>query len=170
MRTTLQADEIFTGFELLDLSQIGYEHWLQSNIPEEILLTVLGNFQDDDALVVLKQIISKLVKLIDHPITLKKYVRQLMILARLRSLTVETEQTLESMGLTYDIEKDAFYKRGVVKGKKEGKQEGIKEGIQEEKTYMVVGLLKSGKMTLQEIATLARISVAEVQKIADQVN
>ena len=68
------------------------------------------------------------------------------------------------MGLTYDIEKDAFYKRGMVKGKKEGKQ----EGVQEEKTYMVVGLLKSGKMSLQEIATLARISVAEVQKIADK--
>ena len=64
------------------------------------------------------------------------------------------------MGLTYDIEKDTFYRRGIVKGKKEGKQE--------EKTYMVVGLLKSGKMTLQEIATLARISVAEVQKIADK--
>jgi predicted HTH domain antitoxin len=60
------------------------------------------------------------------------------------------------MGLTYDIEKDAFYKRGV------------KKGVQKEKTYMVVGLLKSGKMTLQEIATLARISVAEVQKIADK--
>lgn len=91
-----------------------------------------------------------------------------MILARLRSLTVETEQILKSMGLTYDIEKDAFYKRGIKKGIEQGVVKGKKEGKQEEKAYMVIGLLKSGKMTLQEIATLARISVAEVKKIADK--
>ncbi|WP_299457304.1 hypothetical protein [uncultured Microscilla sp.] len=177
MRTHLKPDEIFTGFELLDLSQIKYKQWLDSNIPEEILLAILSNFQQTDALQVLKQIISKLIKLIDSPETLQKYIRQLAILARLRNLTVETEQTLEYMGLTYDIEKDAFYQKGIKEGRqeglkkgiKEGRQEGLKKGKQEEKVALIIGLLKSGKMTLQEIAYLTKITVAEVQKIADQI-
>ncbi len=66
------------------------------------------------------------------------------------------------MGITYDIEKDTFFQRGVEKGRKQGKLEGIKEG----KVHMVLGLLNSGKMTVQEIANLADMSVGEVQKIA----
>ncbi|EAY28438.1 RpnC/YadD family protein [Microscilla marina] len=185
MRTRLNPEEIFTGFELLDLSQIKYKQWLASNIPEEILLAVLGDFQQADALQVLKQIISRLLVLIKDPGTLQKYIRQLAILARLRNLTIETEQTLDDMALTYDIEKDAFYLKGVKKGKEEGKEEGIKkgkeegvkegikkgreEGKQEEKTALILGLLKSGKMTLQEIASLTKVTVAEVQKMADQI-
>ncbi|WP_299454471.1 hypothetical protein [uncultured Microscilla sp.] len=157
MRTRLKPEEIFTGFELLDLRQVSYTQWLESEIPEEVLLAVLGDFRQTDALQVLKQIISKLIKLIDDPGTLQKYIRQLAILARLRNLTIETEQTLEYMGLTYDIEKDAFYQKGVKKGK------------QEEKLELTIGLLKSGKMTLQEIAYLTKITVEEVQKIADQI-
>ncbi|WP_299457305.1 hypothetical protein [uncultured Microscilla sp.] len=113
------------------------------------------------------------------------------------------------MALTYDIEKDAFYQKGVKKGReegvkegreegikkgreegvKEGREEGIKkgreegikkgreegvkegreEGKKEEKTALILGLLKSGKITLQEIAYLTKITIAEVQKIADQI-
>ena len=33
---------------------------------------------------------------------------------------------------------------------------------------MVIGLLKSGKLSLQEIAQVARITTEQVQKIAEQ--
>ncbi len=164
MRTQLEPEEVFQGFALLNLGQIDYKQWIASNIPEEILLAVLGDFQEKGALQVLKQIISKLIKLIDDTGTLQKYIRQLVIFARYRNLIIETEQTLKSMGITYDIEKDTFFQRGVEKGRKQGKLEGIKEG----KVHMVLGLLNSGKMTVQEIANLADMSVAEVQKIAKQ--
>ncbi|EAY28437.1 hypothetical protein [Microscilla marina] len=69
------------------------------------------------------------------------------------------------MALTYDIEKDVFYLKGV----KRGKQEGIEEGIKKGKTEMVLGLIKSGKLTLNEIAQLAQISLEQVKKNADQI-
>ncbi|EAY31260.1 RpnC/YadD family protein [Microscilla marina] len=168
MRTRLQPQEIFTGFKLIDLQQVSYEQWLDSNIPEEMLLAILGDFQQVDALIVLKQIISKLDKLINDPGTLQKYIRQLTTLARLRNLTIETKKTLNSMAFTYDIEKDAFYQKGVKTGKEEGKEEGKKEGREEVKIEMVLGLINSGKLTLSEIAQLAKISLEQVQKIADQ--
>jgi predicted transposase YdaD len=192
MRTQLEPEEVFQGFALLNLGQIDYKQWVASNIPEEVLLAVLGDFQEKGALQVLKQIISKLIKLIDDTGTLQKYIRQLVIFARYRNLIIETEQTLKSMGITYDIEKDTFFQRGVergrkegklegrkegklegrregkLEGRKEGKVEGRKEGITEGKTQVVLGLLKSGKMTVQEIASLAGMSVDEVQKIAKQ--
>ncbi|EAY31261.1 hypothetical protein [Microscilla marina] len=73
------------------------------------------------------------------------------------------------MALTYDIEKDAFYQKGVKKGKEEGKEEGKKEGREEVKIEMVLGLINSGKLTLSEIAQLAKISLEQVQKIAGKV-
>ncbi|WP_299456141.1 hypothetical protein [uncultured Microscilla sp.] len=172
MRTSLQPQEVFTGFKLIDLQQVSYEQWLDSSIPEEMLLAVLGDFQQVDALVVLKQIISKLTKLINDPGTLQKYIRQLTTLARLRNLTIETQKTLNSMALTYDIERDAFYQKGVKEGREEGKKEGLAQGVEkgrkEKTTEIVLGLIKSGKLTLSEIAQLVNISLVQVQKIANQ--
>ncbi|EAY27733.1 hypothetical conserved protein [Microscilla marina ATCC 23134] len=173
MRTRLKPEEVFTGFELLDLRQVSYTQWLESDIPEEVLLAVLGDFQQKKVSTVLKQIISKIVKLIDDPGTLQKYIRQLATFARLRNLVIETEQTLEYMGLTYDIEKDVFYQRGVKKGQQEGiekgHQEGIEKGITQGVVKMVIALLKSGKMPLEEVARIAELSVIDVQKMADQI-
>ncbi|WP_299456143.1 hypothetical protein [uncultured Microscilla sp.] len=69
------------------------------------------------------------------------------------------------MALTYDIEKDAFYLKGVKKGKEEGLAQGVEKGRKEKTTEIVLGLIKSGKFTLSEIAQLANISLVQVQKI-----
>lgn len=168
MRTTLQDDELFLGFGLLNLREVDYLQWLNSEVPEEIMLAILSNYERSQAPIVLDEIINKLHKLSKSEITLKKYIRQLTTLARLRNLTTETQQTLNDMALTYDIEKDAFYQTGLKKGMEKGIEKGEQRGIEKATAKMIIGLLKSEKLSLQEIADIAHISLEQVKAIAEQ--
>ena len=154
MRTQLNQHEIFTGFELMNLKEIHYTQLLDSNIPEEVILAILGDFNNQTSEKVLRQIIVKLQKLSNAPITLNRYLRQLFVFARLRNLTEETQKQLNTMAFTYDIEKDAFFKRGKEKGRLEGKES------------TAINLLKLGKFTYEEIAQITDLTLEQIETIA----
>ena len=69
------------------------------------------------------------------------------------------------MGLTYNIEKDAFFK----KGKERGEEKGIKKRMKQRETDMVINLLKSAKLSTQEIAEIAGLTIGEVETIAAKI-
>jgi hypothetical protein len=124
MRTSLPKEEIFTGFELKNLSQLDYQTVLYSDIPEEIILAILCDFKEEEVQVVLHKIITRLQALSKDDITLQKYIRQILLLSRLRNLTTLTTKQLKDMAIVYDIEKDPLYKEGVLKGELRGEQKG----------------------------------------------
>ena len=77
----------------------------------------------------------------------------LLTFARLRNLTKVTKKQLENMGITYDIEKDAFFKSG------------IKKGINK----VVINLFKANKLSLEEIAQVSELSIEEVKNIIKEI-
>ena len=147
METKLPPKQVFTGYSLIELRNFDPETLLQANNPEEVILTILSNFGQEDAPKMLIQIIERLQKLIGSSAALEKYTYQLLILARLRNLTLITEQTLKDMPITYDIKEDPLYQAG----RQEGKQEGIfetalnmkKEGVPVEQISKYTGLTKA---------------------------
>ena len=60
-------------------------------------------------------IITKLRLVSKDEASLKKSVQQLLTLSRLRNLGEVAEKQIEDMPITYDIEKDFLYKRGIEK-------------------------------------------------------
>ncbi|HAS43736.1 MAG TPA: hypothetical protein DCS93_24860 [Microscillaceae bacterium] len=70
------------------------------------------------------------------------------------------------MAFTYDIEKDAFFKRG----REEGKLEGIQEGLQKGKESTAINLLKLGKLTREEIAQITDLTLEQIEHIAQKLN
>ncbi len=68
-------------------------------------------------------------------IAFKKYIKQLVILSRLRGLNENIKTAIEKMPITYNIEEDAFYKEGLKRGaeKVEGKLQKEKARRQHEK-------------------------------------
>jgi hypothetical protein len=128
MRTSLPKEEIFTGFELKNLSQLDYQTVLYSDIPEEIILAILCDFKEEEVQVVLHKIITRLQALSKDDITLQKYIRQILLLSRLRNLTTLTTKQLKDMAIVYDIEKDPLYKEGVLKGELRGELRGEQKG------------------------------------------
>ncbi len=69
------------------------------------------------------------------------------------------------MGITYDIEKDAFFKSGVEKGE----TIGIKKGETKKAQKVVINLFKANKLSLEEIAQVSELSIEEVKKIVTEI-
>ncbi len=160
MPTQLPPEEVFEGFILRSLHQYDYRQPLASVVPEEVLLAVLSDFGKERAEVVVGQIIRRLVEISGTEKALRKYVRQLLVLARLRKLSIEVKKQLRYMPIEYDIRQDAFYQQGIA----EGKAEGIAEG----KAEMIRSLLADGTLPIEKIAQLARVPLDVVQRVARQ--
>ncbi len=153
MQAQLPSAEVFTGFTLRSIRDYSYESLLDSQIPEEIILAILSDFNKQKPVEVIRQILSKLKGIGVDEITLRRYIRQLSILARLRNLTKETHKQIQNMGLTYNITEDYLY------------QEGITRGREEEKRGLIVEMLNDGTLTIEKIAALAKVSVEHVEQI-----
>ena len=70
------------------------------------------------------------------------------------------------MGIIYDIEQDAFFK----KGEKKGEAQGIETGSKTTKRVIAINLLRSGKLSLEEIAEVSELSLQEIKKIAQELD
>ena len=172
MRTQLKPEEVFKGFELINMQLIDYQQLLQSKVPEEVVLAILGDFDSEDQETALQRILQRLDKLSNSPNTLNKYIYHLLTFARLRNLTHITQKQLESMGIIYDIEKDAFFKKGEIRGMEKGLEEGMEKGLEKgeirKARKVVVNLIKANKLSLEEIAEVSELSLEEVKKIAQE--
>ncbi len=166
MRTQLPPAEVFTGFALKSLKDYSYESLLDSQVPEEIILAVLADFKKHNPAEVLKRILARLQEVSQEEIALRKYVRQLSILARLRNLTRETHKQVQDMGLLYDITKDYLYQEGLVKGEEKGLAKGLAKGREEEKKKNIAKMLLKQKSSVEEIADFFEVTVAYVEAVA----
>jgi hypothetical protein len=157
MRTKLEANEVFTGFELKNLHLLDYETVLDSDIPEEIMLAILCDFKQEEAKEVLAKIIQRLQLWSKDAITLQKYIRQILVLSRLRKLELVTTQQLKDMALVYDIEQDALFKEGEEKGLEKGKHQKTIQGVQK--------ALQRGRLSIEEIAEDFEVSIEFVLQV-----
>ena len=152
MQTKLAPEETFIGFDLKSLRDYSYESLLDSHIPEEIILAVLSNPGKQKPGEVIRQILRKLQEIGIEEISLRKYIRQLAVLARLRNLTKETHKQIQNMGLTYNITEDYLYKEGQKTKEKE----------------LIVELLKDGTWGVEKIAAVTKVPVERVKQLAKE--
>jgi predicted transposase/invertase (TIGR01784 family) len=168
MTTQLPPGEVFTGFALKSLKDYSYESLVESQVPEEIILAVLADFRKHKPAEVIRKILERLTAIGQEEILLRKYVRQLSVLARLRNLTRETHKQVQDMGLLYDITKDYLYQEGLEKGKQEGLEKGKQEGLEKGKHEVVVNMLRKGTLSPEQIAEFTGVVLEEVKKIAKE--
>jgi hypothetical protein len=162
MQTRLAPEEVFTGFTLKSLREYDHQSLLSSDVPEEIILAILTDFEGNKAEDVLKSILLKLQAVSEQEITLRKYIRQLAMLARLRNLVQETQNQVKNMGLTYNITEDPLYQEGLLKGEEKGQKVREKSLITE--------MLRDGTLTVEKIASLAKVPVDYVKQVAGELN
>jgi predicted transposase YdaD len=167
MRTQLREQEVIEGFELLNLHALDAERILESDVPEEVILAILGKYPELMAGLLIKRVIVRLKELCGEEARFNKYLKQLIVLSRLRKLELETKKTIEEMPITYDITKDGLY----LEGKKDGMQKGILKGAEQERKKRNIEiaetLLKKG-MSAVEVSEISTLSVEEVIKIQER--
>ena len=157
MRTHLQDEVIFTGFTKIEVREFNTEALLSSKVPEYLILAILSKYPKEEAENIFRKVIEKLLSLVKNKAKFSKYLKQILILSRLRKLEDITLKILDDMPIHYEIETDALYLRGVEKGaaKKEF-----------EKDYLFVkDLLLDTNFDNARIAKLARVTIEFVEKV-----
>ena len=184
MRTQLSEEEQIKDFELQDIKNLSFQSTLDSDIPEEIILSILTDYKKADAEKVIEQIIYKLQKASKSKSKLNKSIQQLIVLSRLRKLELKTKQKINDMPITYDIKTDGLYNEGIREGREEGLLEGIEKGIQkgiqkgreegreegrEKKQYQIIfKALSQRVLTIEQIAEIAEVSIDYVLSIQSE--
>jgi len=156
MKTLLSVEEQITGFHLTNIKDLPTKSTLNSKIPEEIILTVLGDYPKSNASGMVDSILNRLKQVAKDEASLLKAVQQLLVLSRLRNLDDEIEQKVDNMPITYDIKTDRLYNKGV------------EEGKELTKIQMISKALELGLLNVEQIAEMANVPTGYVVSIQTQ--
>ena len=143
MQTQLEEKYIFKGFDLIVIHNFDTNELLSSQVPEEIILAILSNYPREQAESILRLIIRKLKTVCKNPTRLSKFLKQLIVLARLRKIEDLTIKISEEMPITYDIETDYLYQRGMETGEVRGEIRGEIRGTEKERYSSKVNFVKN---------------------------
>lgn len=83
---TVGFKNIYCRYHVHCLWKISYLNFIQSNDPEEVLLSILANPDGEPPGVIIRLILERLIQLRGNSLTTKKFIRQLEILSGLRKL------------------------------------------------------------------------------------
>ncbi|MFN8346592.1 MAG: hypothetical protein U0X91_16430 [Spirosomataceae bacterium] len=160
----------FTGcqfeYNQRSLQLFDYELFLNSTSPEEVLLAILANFKNSSPELVAQRIIAKLQQLEPNHFHLSRYANQLVVLSGIRNLDETTLKILEDMPITNISLEDFYtYRKGMEKGIEKGIEKGMKKGIEKNQKGVVINMLRSQLLTIEQIADLAGVDQAYVLKI-----
>ncbi len=116
MESKVRGDQVFKGFELVELKAIPYGDFLKSDDVTLISAAVLGDFGNKDALSVAMEITDSIENKTKGNTFLKeKSLRNLFVFSNLRNLNKIIGKLLEKM-IKFDETKDIFYTKGMEKG------------------------------------------------------
>jgi predicted transposase YdaD len=166
MTTKVDFPMLKFEFPLISLASVDYSLFLNSNKPEEIILSILADFNDISSDFVLKQIIYHLEETTQSDLSLKKYFKQLRILAQLRKLEQNLKDiVMESIAKYIDEERDVAFLVGLDKGEIKGE---LKGELKAEERF-VKNLLVKMALTLEQIADIAGVSVDFVKQVKQKI-
>lgn len=159
----LKADEVFYGYDTIELFNLDTNRLLSSQIPEVVILAILSNYPKKKLETVLRAIVIKLKQLVIAEKDMNRFVKQLFYLSRLRKFEKETKEKLEDMLIEIDMEKDYYYQEGIEKGIEKGRKQGFSLGAE------IIVRYKKGN-SAETIAQNLNINLKEVQEVIDFFN
>ncbi len=158
MKTRLAYRNIQFSYHLINIKHIDYQTFIDSDVPEEILLAILGNFKKQSLKTVVKDIVDKLGKTIDLSLESEKLFQQLLVFGRLRNLQEKIQEIMNSISKYIDIKEDFLYKQGLEEGVEKGVGQGIEQGVEK----VVVNFLMKSNLSVEQIANFAGVSLVYV--------
>jgi hypothetical protein len=157
MRTSLEPKQVYKGFDLVNVRALDTQMLLSSQIPDIVLLAILSNYPKEQTEIVLRALVIKIKTLSKSDNELTKYFNQLVMLARLRKIEDLTIKITEEMPISYNIETDYLFQKGIEKG--------MNQKDFEKNYTFVVNLLSETNFTDAKIASLVGVTVDFVEKI-----
>ncbi|MBL7816321.1 MAG: hypothetical protein JNL70_14975 [Saprospiraceae bacterium] len=166
MLTQLPDNQVYRGFDLIDIHALDYQVLLQSQVPDVVIIAILANYPPDQVESVLRLIMRQLKLVCQSASDLSRYIKQLIILSRLRKVENLTIKITEDMPITYDITTDTLYLRGKSEGESQGIERGIEKGIEKEKIEVVYAAWQKG-LSIDLIAEIVKLPAPRVRQILE---
>ena len=158
MPSKLKYKNLQFHYHIIEIRHIDYHRFLDSDVPEEVLLAILGDFKKDNTEEVVKNIVSKLEKIIDLSLESEKIFQQLLILGRLRNLEHQIQIIMNSISKYIDIKEDFLYKKGEEKG------------LEKATEKIILNFLMNSKLSIEQIAEFSGVSLTFVIAIKQKYN
>jgi hypothetical protein len=157
MPTQLPPKQVYKGFDLINVHSFDHTQLLQSQVPDVIILAVLADYPPEKAESILRLIMRQLKTVCQNPSELSKYIKHLVVLSRLRKIDDLTIKITEDMPITYDVETDYLYNKG------------IEKGIEKDKIEVICKARLKG-LSIDLIADIVNLSAERVRQILDKMN
>ena len=180
MQTQLPENEIFRGFDLINLHELDANKLLSSQVPEVILLALLADFGKEKAEAVLRLLARNLKIQSKSTNDLKKYLNQFQLLSKLRDLERVAEKIIDDMPINYDGESHILYQRGLEAGLEKSEQlieqerekyEQLVEDERKKSEQLVEDERKEIRLNqIMSIKKLLELNNLRVEQIADAMN
>lgn len=174
MQTQFLPTEVYTGFQLLQWYGQPYTEILQSEVPEEVVLAILANFEQDLPAQAIQKILNRLYAISHDEMAFNKYMRQITVLSRMHGISTITLKQIDDMlqevsfDLDYKTEEEMLNDGWYVLGKNTGVKEGIEKGIEQKEREDIIKFLKKGKLTPEDIADTLEIPLEKVLQIKQE--
>jgi len=166
MKANLSTEEAFTGFELLSMREMSAAKLLQSEIPEEVILAILADFDKTKSDALIRSIIQRLQLICKNKKSLRKYANQLTILSKLRNLEGETIKNIKIMPQLFDITTSILYKQGLEQGLEQG-QEQLEQSLEKKLLILIANMLTKSSLPLNQVSDLSGASIKKVSLVKE---
>ncbi len=144
-------------YNIIALSSINYKIFLNSDKPEEKILAILANFENDEPIAAITEILHEVKISAKGSFAQSKYFNQLRALVQLRNLEKQFNIAMESITEFFKEEKDPLFRKGEAKGREEGREE--------EREKFVAYLIERSGLSDEKAADVAEVTVDVVKKI-----
>lgn len=150
----LELKGLALSYEVIILRNIPKDVFLESQIPEEVILAILCDFGEMKPEQVVRQILLNLRKILRRSSRIKKYQKQLLVLSRLRKMELIVKTEMEAITFHYDIETDGLYLQGV--------EQGLEQGLETKAREVLLQLWATKEFSLEKMALLVNVSLDKV--------
>ncbi|GAB4018182.1 RpnC/YadD family protein [Spirosoma koreense] len=172
MTTSLQLGDLSFRYNLISFQELDHQLFLRSETPEEILLSVLADFQPQESPVVLKQLLDRLDETAPGPLVFQKYIAQLRVLVQLRNIQPLFEIAMDNLTKYVNEQNDPFYVKGrnlgFLLGTEKGIQEGLQKGESKAQLQVIKNLLAETDFSSEKIAHLTGATAALVEQVRQE--
>lgn len=159
MPYAIEEENLKFQYHLIALQQYSHKIFLNSSVPEQKLMAIFGNFENEAPVEVIKKILHGIEQHADGALSIKRYKQQLRALIQIRDLGKEFKIAMGTI-TKFKVEKDPFYQDGVKKGIEKGEAIG-----RHEEALEIAKNLKNLGVSIEDIAKGTGLSVEEIQAL-----
>ena len=169
MRIKVDYPNMKFHYRLINFKELDSQLFLKSDVPEEMILAILGNYRNDTPSNIVYEVVKKIEQSEPQTLEKQKVFQQLLVLGRLRKLEINIQEIMDSISQYIKIEEDVLFLKGIEKGIEEGIEKGIESTSEKKNRQFVISLLNGTDFSMEKIANLASVSVDFVEKIKAEI-